>query len=98
MMADLNPGADTIAFNIAGPTVIHPVSDLPAVTGPTTLDGTTPPGPSRVFIEGAGTWPKLITNNLDGLRITRGSTVCGLAIGGFTASIRPASASPATAT
>jgi IPT/TIG domain/S-layer homology domain len=45
--ADANPGADTIVFTLPGPGpyVITPLPPgLPAMTGPTTVDGTTQPG------------------------------------------------------
>ncbi|MDB5320647.1 MAG: hypothetical protein JWN40_2278 [Phycisphaerales bacterium] len=83
LMANLLPDADTITFNIAGTPTIHPLTALPPVTGPTTIDGTSQPG---VFIEGTGTLPDLITGNTDGLRLTGGDiTLRGLAIGGFSA-------------
>src|SRR5690349_8551987 len=44
ILANAMPGADTIAFNITGTPTIHPLTALPAVTGPTTIDGTTQPG------------------------------------------------------
>ena len=46
--ANANPGADTIAFNIAGSGVhtIAPASALPAITGPVTIDGYTQSGSS----------------------------------------------------
>jgi hypothetical protein len=86
-MANAMPGADTIDFNIAGTPTIHPITALPAVTGPTTIDGTTQPGSAPgapvVVIEGTGTLPD-ITGNADGLRLQGGSTtVRGLIVGGF---------------
>src|SRR3954451_24022630 len=36
LLANATPGADTITFNIAGTPTIHPLTALPAVTGPTT--------------------------------------------------------------
>ncbi|WP_291980824.1 carboxypeptidase regulatory-like domain-containing protein [Luteitalea sp.] len=49
-MLDANAaaGADTIVFNIpgAGPHVITPVTALPSITGPVTIDGFTQPGSS----------------------------------------------------
>ena len=46
--ANANPGADTIAFNIAGSGVhtITPLSALPAITSPVTIDGYTQAGSS----------------------------------------------------
>jgi len=83
--ANLNPGADTIAFNIAGAPTIHPLTPLPAVTGSTTIDGTTQPGYAGtpiVFIDGTGTLPLLAAK--DGLAFTGGSSVVkALDISGF---------------
>lgn len=44
--ANGSPGADRITFNIPGPApfVIEPVGQLPDITGPTEVDGTTQPG------------------------------------------------------
>lgn len=44
--ANDNDGPDTISFNIPGAGVhtITPEDELPAITGPTTIDGTTQPG------------------------------------------------------
>src|SRR5438105_10534256 len=39
--ANATPSADTIAFNIPGVPTIHPLTPLPDVTGPTTIDGPT---------------------------------------------------------
>ncbi len=46
--ANAAPGADTISFAIPGGGVktIAPVADLPAITGPVTIDGYTQPGSS----------------------------------------------------
>ncbi len=46
--ANANPGADTIAFGIVGSGVqtISPISALPAITGPVTIDGFTQAGSS----------------------------------------------------
>jgi hypothetical protein len=74
VLANMIPGADTIAFNIMGTPTIHPLTALPAVTGPTTIDGTSQPGCAAghpvVFIEGTSTSPEVLTANADGLRIT----------------------------
>jgi hypothetical protein len=89
LMANASPGADVINFNIAGTPTIHPLTALPVVTGPTVIDGTTQSGYSAghpaVFIEGSGTLPDPLNGNADGLRLTGGSTVRGLIVGGFTA-------------
>jgi len=47
--ANGNSGADTIAFNIPGSGVhtISPLTPLPTVTGPVTIDGYTQPGSSQ---------------------------------------------------
>src|SRR6266576_2040799 len=47
--ANGNPGADTIAFNIPGSGVhtISPLTPLPTVTGPVTIDGYAQPGSSQ---------------------------------------------------
>lgn len=44
--ANTNPGADTIGFAIpgAGPHIIAPLTDLPAITGQVFIDGYTEPG------------------------------------------------------
>jgi hypothetical protein len=45
LAANSNPGADTIRFSIgSGARTITPLSPLPAITGPVTIDGTTQPG------------------------------------------------------
>jgi all-beta uncharacterized protein/S-layer family protein len=79
--ANETPGTDTIAFNIpgAGPHLINQSLELPAVSEPVTIDGTTQPG----F---AGT-PIVEVRNpsafIHGLTISSGnSTVRGLAING----------------
>ena len=81
--ANASPGADTVVFRIgAGVQTIAPTSALPAITGGTSLDGTTQGGYSGTpLIElrgdsaGAG---------VNGLTITgAGSTIRGLAINRF---------------
>ncbi|HEX6044662.1 MAG TPA: Calx-beta domain-containing protein [Pyrinomonadaceae bacterium] len=43
--ANANPGADSITFNIAGPSLlIQPLLGLPDITDPVTIDGSTQPG------------------------------------------------------
>lgn len=96
-LANANVSAmDTIAFNIpgAGVQVIQPVTALPAITDPVTIDGTTQPGAScptsstnfdgTVLIRLLGTG---LPAGTDGLRFTvGGNTVRGLQIGGFSGS------------
>ena len=87
--SNVNVGADTIAFDIGGGGVqtIPPISALPAITDPVTIDGTTQPGYAGsplVVLNGNG-----FSNgpNGYGLLITAGdSTVRGLVINGFTGS------------
>src|SRR5436309_2529007 len=47
LSANLSPGADTIRFNLAGITgvrTIAPRTELPAITGPLSVDGSSQPG------------------------------------------------------
>ena len=44
LAANASEGPDAIHFNLPAPAAISPVQPLPAVTGPTTIDGTTQPG------------------------------------------------------
>ena len=80
--ANANPAADTISFNIAGtaPFTIQPLTALPEITDPVTIDGTTQPGyVDAPIIEVDGM--NLVNN---GLFITAGdSTVRGLVINNF---------------
>lgn len=89
--ANANPGADSIAFNIAGSGVrkILPASPLPLITGQVTLDGLTQPGAS------CATWPPALRIELQGIHAggvfdiglnlaTTDSTVRGLVINGWT--------------
>jgi hypothetical protein len=84
--ANANPGADIIQFNIGGGGVqtIQPLSPLPAISDPVTIDGSTQPGYSGTpLIElngmNAGTG-----GNAFGLYIAAGNcTVRGLAIDQF---------------
>ena len=82
--ANFYSGADAIHFNIpgAGAHSIHALSDLPAITDPVTIDGTTQPGYAGTpLIEIHGTVGE---SGRDGLTITAGnSTVRGLAINRF---------------
>jgi len=75
---------DTIAFAIPGPGVrtIAPATELPPITVPLTIDGTTQPGYAGTpLIELSGA---AAGRGADGLRITGGgSTVRGLAINRF---------------
>src|SRR5208283_5662227 len=73
-----NPGTDTITFQIpgSGPYIIQPLTVLPTITDPVTIDGTTEPG---VQINGGG-------QAFDGLILgagSGGSTITGLNIANF---------------
>ena len=75
--ANASPGADLISFSIpgAGTKTISPLSQLPALTGPVTLDGTTQnPGSLTPPIELAGN--------------SAGPGAGGLSIGGGNSSVR----------
>jgi Domain of unknown function (DUF4214) len=80
-LANSNPGPDLIDFNIlpGGPQTITPLSALPTITGPVTIDGTTQPsfsGTPIVELNGSSLPP-----GTNGLLITAGtSTVRGLLI------------------
>jgi hypothetical protein len=82
--ANASSGADTIAFNIPGPGVhtIVPASDLPEITAPVTIDGTTQPGYSGapvIELSGAG-----LIDGSTALEITGGASVVkGLVINHF---------------
>ncbi len=65
--ANILPGADTIVFSLAVP-IIQPLTPLPPITGPTTIDGSNPSGPSSVTIDGT-------TAGGDGLDLTGGNSV-----------------------
>lgn len=57
--ANANAGADTVAFNIAGagPHTISPSTELPTISDPVTIDGTTEPdfaGAPIVELDGSG--------------------------------------------
>ena len=82
--ANFSSGADAIHFNIpgAGAHSIHALSDLPAITDPVAIDGTTQPGYAGTpLIEIHGTVGE---SSRDGLTITAGdSTVRGLTINRF---------------
>jgi hypothetical protein len=83
-LANTNPGADIIDFNISpgGPQTISLSTGLPVITGPVTIDGTTQPGFSGspiIELNGSGTPP-----GTNGLLITAGtSTIRGLVINRF---------------
>jgi len=95
--ANGDPGADTITFAIGAPgsqQTIQPLSALPAITDPVTVDGWSQggagyAGPPLIELNGA-----LAGNQAVGLTITSGSSVVrglvvnGFAIGGFAAGIR----------
>ncbi len=80
--ANANPGPDIIVFNLPGPKyTIAPTSNLPIITDPVTIDGTTQPGfTGSPIIELRGS----IAGPANGLVITAGSsTVRGLVINFF---------------
>lgn len=91
--ANATPGADTIEFAIpgVGPHTIAPVSSLPVITSPVTIDGYTQPGASentnlidqasnaalRIVLDGSS------AGAANGLTVQANSTIKGLAIGRF---------------
>ena len=81
IIANSNPGLDTITFNIPGAGVhtIHPVSALPDVTGAVVIDGTTQPGfAGKPLIEIEG---DLLSGANEGLKVRASNSVIrGLAI------------------
>lgn len=82
--ANANVGADAIHFNLAsGQRKISVTSALPAVTGVTTIDGTTQAGYAGtplVWLDGSG----VTLGAADGLRLSAdNSSVSGLAVTGF---------------
>lgn len=83
-LSNSNAGADTINFNITGtsPYTISPLSALPAISGPVTIDGTTQTGfTGSPIIELDGS---LIGVYSQGLDVTAGtSTIRGLVINRF---------------
>lgn len=83
--ANATPGTDSIAFNLPGsaPFSIQPLSQLPDVTDPVLIDGTTQPGfAGTPVIELNGAFAP---GAASGLKILSGdSTVRGLAINGWT--------------
>ena len=84
--ANANTGSDTIAFGILGiaPHTITPLSQLPAVTDPVTIDGTTQLGFTGCSNGMAIQLDGSAAGNADGLQIDSGpSTVRGLAINRF---------------
>ena len=87
--ANLNPGTDGIAFNIPGAGVhtIQPLTALPSISDPVTIDGTTQPGYAAgspvIELDGsvAGT-------GVHGVNIVTGgdgSTIAGLVVNSFSA-------------
>lgn len=82
--ANASPGLDDIKFNISGPGpyTITLASNLPEITSPVVIDGTTQPGFSGtpvIQLDGKNT-----SATTPGLNITAGSsTVRGLVINGF---------------
>ena len=84
MQANATAGADVIAFNIppGGPRTIQPLTALPAISEPVTIDGSTQPGFAGmpiIELDGTNT-----LGNAVGLWITAGgSTIRGLVINSF---------------
>lgn len=82
--SNVNPGADTIAFNIPGPGPhsIKPVTPLPAATGQVAIDGTTEPDfAGRPIVELDGSLAGPVGS---GLEINGGNSVVrGLVINRF---------------
>ena len=82
--ANAQPGADTMVFNIPGSGLhtITPSTALPTISDPVTIDGSTQPGfTGSPIIELNGSQAGA---NVDGLRITAGSSVVsGLVINRF---------------
>ncbi len=91
--ANSHPGPDTISFNIPGTGIqtITPLSALPAITDPATIDGYTQPGSNANSLANGDNAAILIEidgtdagDNVDGLVISAGaSTIRGLSINGF---------------
>jgi titin len=76
--ANLEPGADAIAFNIpgAGAHTISPLTQLPSITGPVTIDGFTQPGAAAgaplIEVSGNGSGPGaafVLTSSASGSRM-----------------------------
>ena len=67
--ANANPGTDTITFDIpgTGPHTITPLTELPAITDPVIIDGTTQPG------AGCDSWPPTLNVELDGTNAGTGA-------------------------
>jgi len=85
LLANATPGPARISFNILGgsPQTIAPLSALPDITAPVTIDGTTQPGYAGTpIIELNG---EAIGATADGLRVVGGgSTIRGMVINRFT--------------
>ncbi len=80
--ANLNPGVDTITFDITTPSIeIRPFTALPPITDPVIIDGTTQPGYAGtplISISGVN------APSVNGLQVTAGnSTIKGLSITSF---------------
>lgn len=88
LTANLLPGVDRIHFNIpgSGPHIIRPLTELPIIIDPLTIDGTTQPGFAGtpiVALDGEQATP-VQGGVIAGLRIVSGnSTVRGLMIYGW---------------
>ena len=87
--ANAQPGKDAITFDIGGGGVqsIQPLTQLPTITDPVFIDGTTQPGfVDSPIIELHGDYP---TDSFDGLVVYAGaSTIRGLVINRFLTGIR----------
>ncbi|MCH7736874.1 MAG: right-handed parallel beta-helix repeat-containing protein [Chloroflexi bacterium] len=85
--ANLNPGADVIAFSIPGAGVhtIQPLTALPSIDDPATIDGTTQPGyaAGSPVIELDGSAAGAGVHGLNIIAGSDGSTVVGLVINRF---------------
>jgi hypothetical protein len=80
--ANADHGHDSIVFDIPGSGVqtIVPLSELPGIVSPLTIDGTTQPGYcGQPLIELYGS----LAGNANGLRIEAGATIKGLDINSF---------------
>jgi hypothetical protein len=86
--ANGNPGPDDIDFNIPGPGVhtIQPLTALPFVTEPVTVDGSLPGGSPGIELDGSLSAPgPMVNGETPGLTLSNhlGSTVRGLIVNEF---------------
>lgn len=84
--ANDNPGHDLIAFNIpgSGPHTIQPLTFLPVITGPVSIDGYTQPGAAIA----AGNSPATLLIELDGTNVTEPGWDIGLNVQGGNSTVR----------